>query len=294
VDPSPTSYDKTFLNDGKGIFGFTGSSQVISSYYNNWLGVKSSCWVDGTSPTSIDYYKFVIMTIPSVGAPNDCGDFIGTRTTPIYLHPTSTVITGTTGISDYYMKITANTITNQYPIVYGSCDVNCESTLNSIVSRINNYSTGSTSNYGTKRDFSPTGVYYQNSMYINKFIAFNNNQTGYTSNGYFKSSTSIGNTYPFSGTPVNNPIPPYTIIPSLSGTVCDYNQFGTVTNYSSYQTFTYTKWYYQFRLPNPLNNNDFEIWATPIISGVVTPPQVLAYRYSGGNVTFSSSTYIIG
>jgi hypothetical protein len=53
-------------------------------------------------------------------------------------------------------------------------------------------------------------------------------------------------------------------------------------------------WEYEALLPNPLNNLDFEIWATPIINYVPTPPKVLAYRYSGGNVTYSSSTYIIG
>jgi len=124
---SSTSYDKTFLNDGRGVFGFTGSSQFISTYYNGFTNTKSLCWVNGTSPTSINYYKDIVITIPSQGAPNDCGDFIGTRSTQIYLHPTSTVVSGTTGSGQYYMKLTSNTITNQYhPTPYGSCSQNCD------------------------------------------------------------------------------------------------------------------------------------------------------------------------
>jgi len=294
-DSSPTSYRKTFLTDGtgRGVFGFTGSCQVISSYYNDWVNTKSSCWVDGTSPTSIGYYKMIVMTIPSVGAPNNCDDFIGTRNIQIYLHPTSTVVTGTTGGGQCYMSITTNTITNQYhPTPYGSCDEYCNYYLNDyFVGNINNYSTGSTANgYGTDKDFPITsngsGVYYTKSTYIVSFIETTNSQTSRAQNGYFTSSTSIGNTYPFSGNPS-------TIIPSLSGTVCNYNLTATESNYGTYQRYFHYKWYYECRLPNPLNSLDYEIWAYPIVNYNITYPQVLAYRYSGGTVTTSNPTYII-
>jgi hypothetical protein len=235
------------------------------------------------------------MTIPSVGAPNNCGDFIGSRKIIIYLHPTSTVVTGTTGDSQYYMKLTANTITNQYPTVYGTCDVNCSYNLNiNVIDFINRFSTGATTNfYGTNKVFSPTGVYYKNSTYGRKFIELNDVRLSQTNYGTFKSSTSIGNTYPFSGSVTS------TIIPSLSGTVCNYNQYGESANYGDYQRYTHYKWYYQCKLTNPLNSKDFEIWASPITNFIYsgspyTANYELAYRYSGGNVTFSSSTYIIG
>ena len=297
TDSTPTSYDKTFLLDGKGVFGFTGSSQVISSYYNNWVNTKSLCWVDGTLPTSINYYKYIVITIPSSTAPNDCGDFVGTRTREIFLHPTSTIVTGITG-SQYYMKLTTNTITNQYPKVYGSCDSGCQSTLDSIITQINNYSTGSTSNgYGTNKVFSGTsgtGVYYIKSAYSYYYYESSASNPTSGQNGFFKSSTSIGNTYPFSGDP-GNPftIIPSIIIPSLSGTVCNYNQSGSLDNQGSYQKFNHYKWYYECRLPNSLNQNDFEIWTIPIVNGVLISPSVLVYRFSGGTATTINPTYII-
>jgi hypothetical protein len=296
TDTTPTSYDKTFLLDGKGVFGFTGSSQFISSYYNNWVNTKSLCWVNGTLPTSINYYKYIVMTIPSSTAPNDCGDFIGTRTRELYLHPTSTIVTGITG-GQYYMTLTTNTITNQYP-VYGSCDSGCQSTIDNIISTINSYSTGSTSNgYGTNKVFSGTsgtGVYYTNSTYTYYYYESSAANLTETRNGYYRSSTSIGNTYPFSGDP-GNPFTtvPSIIIPSLSGTVCNYNQSGSLNNLGSYQQFIHYKWNYECRLPNSLNQNDFEIWGTPIVNGVLTPPAVLAYRFSGGTATTINPTYII-
>ena len=287
-DTTPTSYDKTFSLDGKGVFGFTGSSQFISSYYNDWVNTKSLCWVDGTLPTSLSYYRYTIIVIPSQVAPNDCGDFVGTRTKEIYLHPTSTIVTGITG-SQYYLKLTANTITNQYPTAPAGCASGCQSNIDSIVGTVNNYSTGTTSNYmGTNRVFSPIGIYYKNSTYTYFLYENTYSQLTGTAYGYFRSSTSIGNTYPFSGNPS-------TIIPSLSGTVCNYNQSGSITNSGSYQKFLHYKWYYECRLPNLLNQNDFEIWTNPIVNGVLTSPSpnVLVYRFSGGTVTTSNPTYII-
>jgi hypothetical protein len=298
-DSSKISYDKTFLIDGKGVFGFTGSSQVISSYYNNFVNTKSLCWVNGTLPTSIDYYKLIVMTIPSNNAPNNCGDFIGTRSINIYLHPTSTVVTGITG-SQYYMKLTTNTITNQYRLTpYGSCAQNCDYYLTDyFVGFANNYSTGSTLNgYGTNRVFDITGtskgIYYTNSTSAQYFTEGTSTYTIQSRNSYYRSSTSIGNTYPFSGDP-GNPLSiiPSTIIPSFSGTVCNYNQSGSLSNYGSYQRFDHYNWEYESRLPNPSNNNDFEIWATPIVNGILTPPKVLAYRFSGGTATTINPTYI--
>ena len=294
-DTTSTSYDKTFLPDGKGVFGFTGSSQFISSYYNDWVTTKSLCWVDGTLPTSLSYYRYTIIVIPSQVAPNDCGDFIGTRTKEIYLHPTSTVSSGQTG-SQYYMKLTANTITNQYPTVSAGCSSGCQGSIDTIVITVNNYSTGTTSSYmGTNRVFSPIGVYYKNSTYT--YFIFESPYSTLTASSYayFRSSTSIGNTYPFSGDP-GNPftIIPSIIIPSLSGTVCNYNQSGSLDNQGSYQKFIHYKWYYQSRLPNLLNQNDFEIWAAPIVNySADTTNLVLAYRFSGGTVTTSNPTYII-
>jgi hypothetical protein len=299
IDSTPTIYDKTFLTDGtgRGVFGITGSSTVISTYYSGWVGTISSCWTN-PPPTQIEYYMSVIMRIPSITAPDNCGDTQGIiRSIGIYLHPTSTVFTGTTisgGITLYYIHITANTITNQVSPPFDICDRDCTSGIISRVNLFNNYSTGSTTNYGTNKSFS-NGIYYQNPIYADRILLFptSSNPSNFREN-YFQGSTNIGNTYPFSGTPANDPLPSsYTIIPSLSGTVCNYNQSGRILNYGTFQTFRYELWRYRAALPNPLSNTDFEIWATPVINYVLTPPEVLVYQLSGGTVTTYNTAYII-
>jgi hypothetical protein len=95
------------------------------------------------------------------------------------------------------------------------------------------------------------------------------------------------NTYPFSGTPS-------TIIPSLSGTVCDYRLTGSETlpqngNISN----VHYKWYYKTFLTNPLDIRDYDIWAAPIINYTAdTNNLVLAYRFSGGTATTINPTYV--
>ena len=244
------------------------------------------------------------MTVPSFIAPNNCSDTLtNSDRLSIELHPTSTIFTGTTisgGETLYYMKITANTITNQYPEIFTECDENCESRFNNfIVKSINNYSTGTTQNFSPSPIPSPTktysnGIYYRNPIYFNVLTINDNNYTPTAGlSNHFDSSTSIGNTYPFSGTPANNPSPSsYTIIPSLSGTVCNYNQTGLYLNYGTYQTSRHFLWYYEVRLPNLNSDTDFEIWTIPINNYLITPPEVLVYRISGGT-TYFNPIYII-
>jgi hypothetical protein len=117
------------------------------------------------------------------------------------------------------------------------------------------------------------------------------NTTGFAL-GLFRTSDWTFNTYPFSGNPS-------TIIPSLSGVTCDYFTTGVKENQFNSFLISQYKYYYKIELTNPLNLNDFDIWASPInnfsYSGAPsTTFYDLAYRYSGGNVTYSSSTYIIG
>jgi hypothetical protein len=95
------------------------------------------------------------------------------------------------------------------------------------------------------------------------------------------------NTIPYSG--VSN-----TLIPSFSGTLCNYNTLGI--RYTDYNSFYNTDYLYNYYI-RALNLNDFEIWSAPIVNYSANTNfnnAILAYRYSGGNVTYSSSTYIIG
>lgn len=292
TDSNRTIYDKTFSN-GKGVFGFTGSSTFISTYYesikNAFSGLTpyNSVWTGSTNSSDMSYYRYYILKIPSQTTPLTCND--GNTFTSIYLHHTSTYITGTTG-SEYYLKLTANTISNN--ISFTNCQLNCNGNQQSIVSTINVYSTGTTSSYGVNREFS-NGMYYTNPLNICYYLNSGNTSVSATTySSYYPTPDWSFNTYPFSGTPA-------TIIPSLSGSVCNYNSTGVnyINTYNSFYNLQY-KYYYQVRLTNPLNVKDFDIWASPITnfsySGApFTAQYELAYRYSGGSVTYSNPTYII-
>jgi hypothetical protein len=113
------------------------------------------------------------------------------------------------------------------------------------------------------------------------------NQTSNTLEGVLETNQWTTNTIPYSG--VSN-----TLIPSFSGTVCDYNLTGRVI--SQYNSFYNKKVLYYYYIIKP-TLTDFEIWSAPIINYSANTnfnDAILAYRYSGGSVTYSSSTYIIG
>lgn len=293
TDTTISKYDKTFLIDGTGVFGFTGSSSFISTYYNSirnsFLGLTpyNSNWSGSSSSSDLSYYRYYWLKIPKLTSPLTCGD--GNESFNLFLHHTSPYITGTTGTGDYFLKITANTISKN--ITFTSCETNCNSNLDSIVNIINVWSTGNTTSYGVIRDFN-NGMYYTNPVnFCGYIITGNTPTTGQTFTGYFLTPDWSFNTYPFSGTPS-------TIIPSLSGNVCNYNSSGVLSNIYNTSYNTQYKYYYQVRLSNPLNVNDFDIWASPIsnfsYSGAPGTAQYeLAYRYSGGSVTYSNPTYII-
>ena len=294
TDSLPTRYDKTFLPDGRGVYGFTGSSTFISTYYNSikngFLGLSpyNNNWSGSTSSTDISYYRRFKLKIPSITSVDSCGD--GSNTIEVFIHHTSPYFSGQTSSGDYYLKLTANTISNG--IDFTDCQTNCDDIEANIVDIINIYSKGDNSSNRTNRVFTG-GIYYTNPLFYSEYLGISNTPlTAKTySFGYTVTPDWSFNTYPFSGNPS-------TIIPSLSGTVCNYNSTGVKYNYydSTYQT--QFKYYYQVRLINPSNVGDYEILASPITnfsySGAPGIAQYeLAYRYSGGSVTYSNPTYII-
>jgi len=297
---TPTIYKKTFLTDGsgRGVFSFTGSSTFISTYYNSirnaFLGLTpyNSSWSASTNPNDISYYRYYFLRLPGSLTTSDCGD--GATFLDVNLHHTSPYITGTTisGVTTlYYLNITANTISSS--VSFTPCQIDCTSNISSVVNAINNNSTGTTNGgYGIERTFN-NGVYYSNPLYnYNYFFSGGTSRPTWDIDGYFVTPDWSFNTYPFSGNPS-------TIIPSLSGTVCNYNSTGKYNPiYNSYYRQQY-KYAYKIQLTNPSNAGDFDILASPITNfsysgSPSTPLYELAYRYSGGNVTYSSSTYIIG
>lgn len=297
TDSTPTKYDKTFLTDGsgRGVFGFTGSSTFISTYYNSiknaFLGLPpyDSSWSGSTNPNNISYYRYYFLRLPGQTTASNCGD--GSTFLDIQLHHTSPYISGVTG-SEYYLRITANTISSA--VSFTPCQLYCTSNISSIVSTINLFSTGTTIQ-GTGIDLNlSSGNYYSNPMWYSAYFFSGSTIRDYQDfDGYFFTPDWSFNTYPFSGNPS-------TIIPSLSGSVCNYNSTGRYIGpiYNSFYRQQY-KYAYRIQLTNPSNASDFDIYASPINNFTYSgsPGTVLydlAYRYSGGNVTFSSSTYIIG
>ena len=286
LDSESTSYKKTSLPDGRGVFGFTGSSTFISTYYQSWVSKIPTCWSPpGPPPTDLGYYKSFAVKIPSQFSTVNCvSDTGAASSTNLVFHPTSIIETGTTG-SQYYMTITANTITKQITLPSDPCgDPNSAITL--LVNTINNTSTGAVGNWGTDRLFPSPGLYYKNPVsatYIS--TGFTSSSTADTKTGLWTSSSGSFNTYPFSGTPS-------TLIPSLSGTVCNYNSYGqsTFNATSGQRNFTHYRHQYETRLLN--SSNDFEIWATPVVNGQLVPPKVLAYSNIGGVIT-TNPTYVI-
>lgn len=287
---TPTIYEKTFLPDNRGVFGFTGSSTFISTYYNVIFSAFTGLSFITNPPISTDttdlgYYRYFPLRIPRDDSSEQCGD--QATTIDINLHHTSDYITGTTG-SQFFLKITANTISNQYN--GRGCGINCLERTNTMVDVVNLGSTGTTSLLGTNATFS-TGLYYTNPIQLRYVNSYDDPNPNDEQQGFFNTPEWSFNTYPFSGsTP--------TLIPSFSGTVCDYMSTGVPSSiYNSFARAQY-KLYYDIRRTDILDPTAFDIWASPILnfsySGAPGPAQFeLAYRYSGGNVVFSSSTYII-
>jgi hypothetical protein len=292
-DTNNVKYEKTFVGGvgSKGIFNITGSSTVISTYYNSWLFLKNN-YSGSTSTTDATYYRFFNWYIPSFTTSNNCQENF--TKIQITTHPSSTVATGLTSSGKYYFRLTAETISNNFSALT-NCDINCKYNTDTIINAINTSSTGNTSDFGAfTKEFvynasvNSFGVYYTNPFYncstmskITTTASESSAAAGYYTNVW------TTNTIPYSG--VSN-----TFIPSFSGTLCNYNTLGAQsTVYNSYYNTNYLFYYY----PKIYNLNDFEIWSAPIVNySANTNPNnaILAYRYSGGNVTYSSSTYIIG
>ena len=294
TDTNNVKYEKTFLGGvgSKGVYNITGSSTVISTYFNSWNFIKST-YSGSSSTTNSSYYRAFYCKIPSPTTSNNCLENV--TFTSLFIHPSSTVTTGLTSSGSYYFRMTAETISNNFSSVT-SCDINCLTTSNSFVSNINRFSTGTTASDGyINREFVyiPNtlnfGVYYNNPFYWcqSMFISVQSLSAN-TIGGILQTNQWTTNTIPYSG--ISN-----TLIPSFSGTLCNYNTLGgnQLTAYNSYYNMNYLYYYYIIAL----NLNDFEIWSAPIVSYSANTNfsnSILAYRYSGGNVTYSSSTYIIG
>ena len=292
TDPNDITYKKTFLTDGRGVFSITGSSTVISTFYNSWITAINLSNSLGYSPnnTNLGYYRYFGWYFPKTNHPHTCGDQSGKNSAII--HPSSTVLTGTTSSGDYFFNLTANTITSGYTI--SNCDINCSSRVSGVLTSVNDSSTGNTQfnqYFSANTSFGWYGIYYAPPFEFLFYVtAITDTFSAQTIGENIVTNDWSTSTYPYSGTSPS-------IIPSLSGSVCNFGNLGTKgffqgDYYNESRVCEYTILY-----PNSADTRNFEIWAAPIVNySANTNPSsaILAYRFSGGNVTYSSSTYIIG
>jgi hypothetical protein len=272
---------------------FSGGTAVndFNKFYDRYLFYKNSSFYSGsTDNTDYDYYTFMVIYISSATGSTLCGD--GTSSYSYYFHhPTAVVTTGLT-MGVYSLNITMPTMTKG--LFPPSCDEYCELNIDYVVdSYVNLDSTGTTNN---RTLITNQGAAFDYPILVNYILK----TTGSDVNTEYDRSWNLNinslNTIPVSGNT-------NTLIPSLSGQVCDYSSKGyfNTNNQPSINGFhTYSKKFlrYKVELTNLLDVRDFDIYASPISNFVYsgypgTPYYELAYSYSGGSVVYSNPTYII-
>lgn len=278
---------KKYVNGGSGLgnieFEFTDIND-FNAYYNSY---KACMVYSGSSnPLDYQYYRYINLYVSKGTGTTPCGDGVGFNN--YLIHPTSVVTTGTTGGgSAYTMSIEMQTIPNA--ISWVPCDIACTSiTTNTYVNPINNSSTATTNNYtGT----TTVGARYQNPFTSVLAVSYSSREFN---NRPIQGAISFLNyqnrTYVYSGSS------PSSIVPSLSAKTC--NNFNdtpqTIVN-PPYSAVIYG-YVYRATLTNPLDPNDFQIWASPInnytYSGYPGTIQYeLIYDYSGGTTTVINPSY---
>ena len=283
--PIPNTNIISFKKENTGPSG-QGVIKMVFSSLSDLVDYKSSYDLtlpySGTpsNPADPNYYRYFQLRIPKNATPNtNCGD--GTSLLTYSLHYSSIVTTGTTG-GNYTLNITMPTISDGIA-PFDPCDINCQGSIDNIVSTVNNSSTGATNvedfttNTGSKY-IVPFGVtrYFVESLPV--VISGNTIQGVYYLNNYLNS------TIPFSGNSS-----PYTQIPSLSALTC--NNFTSIgVSYTSVQ-FVYV-YNYRVELTDPNNVKSFRILASPIVNGA--PSNVFSdvvATVNNGSLTYANPSY---
>jgi hypothetical protein len=274
----------------------------FNAYYQSYLTRMSELSSYSSNPTNINYYKYFVLKQPLLTSNSNesldvpCGD--GQPIREYYIHPSSVVTTGFT--SGYYtMNLTMPTITKQ--IFYTNCQLNCDSSVQTVVSIINTSSlTGPQMNTTNNKSNRYTVPFYTRSS----VSLSQNSRTSWTFTNRWFIPKFFAETIPYSGSPL-------VIIPSLSASTCTrlpIIQFcpgdNPQQNRGAYVGYTM---YYQVRLTNPLNPLDFEILTTPIVNGgwpgisfildcqYINDPTnlIVVYQVVNGQVTISNPNYFV-
>ena len=250
-----------------------------TSYDNRKVGWSSD-------PTNLNYYRYAQLAIPNATGSTPCGDTVGTLNYGI--HFSSEVTTGFTE-TNYSLTMTMPTITNSAG-PFSSCEVGCNTAVNSLVAAVNLQSTGTTNNTADYR-ISNTGSRYISPFGNVQFVSYNVSTSKYSggSPGYMTINNSLNSTVPFSGNSA-----PYVQIPSLSSQTCDFSSVGQLINSGTQAQGKYIYIYdYKLVILNPPDLTAFSIKANTIVDGLITSTgyPVTALTYSGGTVTYYDPSY---
>jgi len=171
------------------------------------------------------------------------------------------------------------------------CYLYCRSNVVSIANLINLSSTGTSNNYTGTTTVGSRYTYPMNNLWI--FDQVVSVYSSSTLNQIFFQNDYLSKTIPASGSTL-------TIIPSLSSQTCDFSTYMTYVSNSNKDYWLRYNYYYLLRLIDPtVSSTNFEILASPIgtygmYSGY---PFTIFYEnaltYSGGSITYSSSTYCV-
>lgn len=288
VANSNTITYKKYVSGGTGMLDFTFSSlSDLQHYYNNYK-VALSYSGTPTDNTNIQYYRYMMVSVPSNTGTTNCGD--GTTTRSFVAHFSSIVTTGGTAGS-YFMRMTMPTIANN--MSFTSCEYGCSGATIGIVNSVNQASTGTSYNY--------TGTTNTGAKYVTPFnvLAVSGPNiippvTASTQIGYLRVYNTMLFTIPVSGTSS-----PYTLLPGLSGNSCSNmvdNFFNIAPNSLTSTWYSYA-YYYYVELTNPLVPTAFRMYASPISANgepnTLVGSKILIYVYDGSTVVFFDPAYII-
>jgi hypothetical protein len=283
LDTNTIKFEKTVIS-GIGVINMVFSDlNDLIVYKSSYENTKTlSGWVN--DPTDFNYYKYARLFIPNSTGNEGCGDGITSLTFSI--HFSSTITTGQT-TNEYTLTMPMPTITNQLPI-FTNCELDCNSTITSFVSSLNNLST-STGNNTIK--ITNTG-----SRYTNPFTSWTTftygisgtEYSGYTT-GELIINNSLNSTVPFSGNSS-----PYVQIPSLSAQTCNFSSIGQTTGLNTELQEQRICFYdYVLVMTNPPDLTSFQIKANQIVNGAKTTSNypITAVTVVNGVVTSFNPSY---
>jgi hypothetical protein len=283
------SYNKSIINQEGFISIEFSSLSDLSNYYNSYQTLINDCGIF-TNNTQINYYRYFTLKLPVPQDPQEqCGDT--TIYNLYYIHCTSVVTTGGTG--PWHMTITMPTIVkNLFP---SDCDLNCNSSIDSVVNFVNISSLSTNNNINVVTNVG--SKYREPFTYYSWVSIFTNSSTSITKTGKFFITKYANETIPYSGNTI--------LIPSLTAQTCQFIGNSLTTNSNTYSLHEQYVFVYRTQIYDSNNVGNFRVYGSPITnfqySGTPAPSPgqnptyflELALEYSGGTITYQNPNYCI-